>query len=368
MDDVVVVGGRCAGAPTAMLLARAGLRVTLLERSKQLDDVLSGHMIKPAGAARLARWGLLDAVLATGCPPMRVATLWLGDQSFRNPRADDGIPPAVAPRRTTLDPLLLEAARDAGVQVRTGESVTGLIRSGERVAGVTTSRGEYPARLVVGADGRHSRVARLLDAPTYHYVGPVTFAYYTYWRGSAVDELVASLEPGRFIGMFPTNDEQALVFYQAPAAGFSKAKQDPAGNYLAVLRARPQIWEKLAEAEPERRIRGAGDLPNFFRTSAGPGWVLAGDAGHHKDPVIARGIADAFRDADLIAAIAVDAWDGDLDEALAGYPVQRDACARPLSEANVAIARLDQDVADLGRSWLAMNELEASLDAVPAPA
>ena len=118
-DDVVVVGGRCAGAPTAMLLARAGLSVRLLERSARLGDVVSGHLIKPAGVARLRRWKVLDAVLATGCPRLDDRVLWLGGQPQHAPAPGLGIGP-IAPRRTVLDPILPTAAAQAGAEVEMG--------------------------------------------------------------------------------------------------------------------------------------------------------------------------------------------------------------------------------------------------------
>ena len=193
MDDVIVVGGRCAGAPAAMLLARAGLRVRVIERSAELGDVLSGHMVKPAGAARLRAWGLL-------------------------------------------------------------------------------------------------------------------------------------------------------------------------------LRAQPAVMEFLAGAAPAEPVRGTGDLPTFFRVSAGPGWALAGDAGHHKDPLIARGITDAFRDAELITAAVTAGWDGDLDQALAGYTTRRDARARPLSAANDAVASGIGSVplGPLAQALAGLENLEGALDPPPA--
>jgi flavin-dependent dehydrogenase len=109
-------------------------------------------------------------------------------------------------------------------------------------------------------------------------------------------------------------------------------------------------------------LRGTAALPTFFREPSGPGWALIGDAGHHKDPMIARGIADAFRDADLVASAVVDGWDGDLDGALAEYGRQRDQCAIPLSDANLSVARLDQPTGQLGMAWFQMARLEQALD------
>jgi 2-polyprenyl-6-methoxyphenol hydroxylase-like FAD-dependent oxidoreductase len=125
------------------------------------------------------------------------------------------------------------------------------------------------------------------------------------------------------------------------------------------------LADMLAGAIIAEPLRGTGALPSFFRTSSGPGWALAGDAGHHKDPLIARGIADAFRDADLLASAVTDSWDGDLDTALAGYARQRDQCAIPLGEANLRLARLDMPTGSLGAAWFQVTKLEQTLD-VPA--
>jgi 2-polyprenyl-6-methoxyphenol hydroxylase-like FAD-dependent oxidoreductase len=367
-DDVVVVGGRCAGAPTAMLLARAGLSVRLLERSARLGDVVSGHMIKPAGVARLRRWGLLDTVLATGCPELGDRVLWLEGQPRRPPAAAEPGAPPIAPRRTVLDPILLAAASQAGAAVEMGVSVHGLLREGGRVTGVATSAGQRRARLVIGADGRNSRIARLAGAATYHEHPPVTFGYYTYWRGSPAAGLNAWLEPGRFFGIFPVGGGLTLAFIQAPHSGYPEFRRDPLTTYIRELRSRPPLASLLADAVIAEPLRGIGALPTFFRTSAGPGWALAGDAGHHKDPVIARGIADAFRDADLLAAAVTRGWHGDLDMALAQYQRQRDQCAIPLSDANLTVARLDQPAGQLGSAWFQMSALEQALDAPAAVA
>jgi len=374
MDDVIVVGSRCAGAPAAMLLARAGLKVRVIERSPRLGETLSGHMIGSAGAARLRTWGLLDAVLATGCPPITDGTLWIaGEPITEQPPAGpapDSEPagtaqcPSIAPRRAALDPVLLDAARQAGAAVDLGNAVRGLLHDGARVTGVRTDHGDFRSRLVIGADGRNSRVARLVGAAKYIACRTATYAYYTYWKGTGVSQICAFLEPRCFIGMFPTNDDLALVFFQAPHEGFTAARREPMGHYLRLLEAQPAAMRLLAGGAPAEPLRGTGDLPTFFRTSAGPGWVLAGDAGHHKDPLIARGISDAFRDADLVAAAVTAGWDGELDQVLAAYPGQRDACARPISSAaDVVTSGLGSlPLAVLAEAMNAVDVLERVLD------
>ena len=243
-----------------------------------------------------------------------------------------------------------------------GVSVHGLLRQGERVTGVTTSAGERRARLVIGADGRNSRIARLAGAKTYHDHPPVTFAYYTYWRGCPVTGVHAWLEPGRFFGIFPVGGGLALAFVQGPRGEYPTFRRDPLTAYVSELRSRPALAGLLGEAVIAEPLRGTAALPTFFRISSGPGWALVGDAGHHKDPVIARGIADAFRDADLAASAVVDGWPSDLEAALAEYGRQRDQCAIPLSDANLGIARLDMAAGALGAAWFQMTGLEQALD------
>src|SRR5580704_14764154 len=269
-DDVVVVGGRCAGAPTAMLLARAGLSVRLLERSARLGDVVSGHMIKPAGVTLLRRWKLLDAVLATGCPQLEDRVLWLDGQPHRPPVPEPG-PGPIAPRRTMLDPILLTAAAQAGADVEMGVSVHGLLREGGRVTGVTTSAGERRARLVIGADGRNSRIARLAGAKIYHDHPPVTFAYYTYWRGSPVAGVQAWLEPGRFFGIFPVGGGLTLAFVQGPRGDYQTFRRDPLRAYVSELQSRPVLAGLLADAVIAEHLRGTAALPTFFRGPSGRG-------------------------------------------------------------------------------------------------
>jgi len=364
MDDVIVVGGRCAGAPTAMLLAQAGLKVRVIERSPQLGETLSGHNITSAGTARLRAWGLLDAILATGCPPLTGMNLSIdGEPVPATPPADPACP-GVAPRRGVLDPMLVEAARQAGAQVDMGNSVRALLYYGTRVTGVRTDRGDVSARLVIGADGRNSRIARLVGATKCLTCPSATYAYYTYWRDTGLKQVCVFFERDCFIGMLPTNDDLTLVFFQAPHAGFSRARRDPMSHYQSLLRSHPAVMKTLSGASPAEPLSGTGDLPTFFRTPAGPGWALAGDARHHKDPLPAHGIADAFSDAEVIASAVRTGWDSNLDDAIAASLAQRDVQARALSSATDAAAAAIGSVrpAALAQAMGALDELEQALE------
>jgi flavin-dependent dehydrogenase len=183
-----------------------------------------------------------------------------------------------------LDPILLTAAARAGAEVEMDVSVHGLLRESGRVTGVTTSAGQRRARLVIGADGRNSRIASLAGAKTYHDHPPVTFAYYTYWRGCPAAGVHAWLEPGRFFGIFPVGGGLALAFVQGPPGEYPAFRRDPLTAYVSDLRSCPALASLLGQAVITEPLRGTAALPTFFRTSSGPGWALAGDAGHHRTP------------------------------------------------------------------------------------
>ena len=193
MYDVIVVGARCAGSPTAMLLARKGYRVLLVDRATFPSDTLSTQFIRPYGVAQLKRWGLLERVIASGCPPISRFGLEWGHLSLAgSPPPRDGVAESYAPRRTVLDMLLVDAAVAAGAELRAGFAVHDLLWDGDRVTGIRgqTRPGTVlteEARIVIGGDGRHSRVARAVGAPAYLAAPPLGCAYYTYWSGIALD-------------------------------------------------------------------------------------------------------------------------------------------------------------------------------------
>src|SRR5919107_4123264 len=167
MYDAIIVGARCAGSSTAMLLGRLGYYVLLVDRATFPSDTISTHILWPHGAEILARWGVLQRLAATGLPPIcRNMTFDVGPFALRGtiPDANDGMG-GFCPRRTVLDSLLLGAAEESGVEVRESFTVDELLMAGDAVFGVRGhGKGgtavEERARVVIGADGVHSFVAR----------------------------------------------------------------------------------------------------------------------------------------------------------------------------------------------------------------
>lgn len=323
MYDVVIVGGRCAGAPLAMLLARAGHKVVIVDRASFPSDTMSTHFIQSPGMQRLRRWGLLDTVLATNVPPVTKALFDPGDILEFDVPLVPGIPGLISPRRYILDKILVDAAVEAGADLAEGVTVNSLIRQDGRVVGVAghSSEGSFEARgrFTVGADGRHSKVAAEVDADLIRYVDPLDSGYYSYYADTGIPSNRTQLFYRDDITAvtFPTNDGLLVVAILWRLERFADLKRDIEGNFNAALRALGPLGEKVLDGERAERFTGAADLANFYRKCHGPGWALVGDACYHKDPVPADGISDAFRGAEMLATA--------LDRALTDESSESDA-------------------------------------------
>ncbi|MGE3799304.1 MAG: NAD(P)/FAD-dependent oxidoreductase [Thermomicrobiales bacterium] len=345
---MIVVGARCAGSPTAMLLAQRGYRVLLVDKATFPSDTMSTHYIHQTGTSRLATWGLLDEVIATGVPPIGEMSLDFGPVVLRGTApAYEGERRAIAPRRIALDSVLLRAAVRAGVEFRDQFTVDELLWDGDRVIGVRGhARGmssvEERASIVVGADGQHSLVAKLTGAATYNEVPAQSCAYYAYWRGYPIDFAELYIRPEQTLISAPTNDGNALVINYWPVDQFQTVRKDIEGHFDKALDTAPDLAERVRSGQQVERFRGTSDLRNFFRKPYGPGWALVGDAGYHKDPITAQGISDAFRDAELLALAIDDGCSGKqpLDDALAAYEQTRNESAFPMFQITCDMARL----------------------------
>ena len=348
--DVVVVGARCAGAATAMLLSRAGHRVLLIDRGRYGSDTLSTHALMRGAVVQLHRWNILPGVIASGTAPVRSATFFYGDDPVRIPvKARDGIDALYAPRRYVLDRLLVDAAAAAGADVVFGVRLTALDRSAGVVSGVVVEDGSggahrVAARLVVGADGSRSTVARLVEARVYRAGRHAAATIYGHWSGLDVDGYEWYFAPGLSAAAIPTNARQVCVSLSVPGDRFTAYfahRQDRAFGDLL-----PQVAPGLAaqiEAAAPVRLHGFPGQTGFFRRAHGPGWALAGDAGYFKDPLTAHGITDALRDAELLAS----AIDRGSDAAFADYQEQRDTASLELFDTTDAIASFDWDLTEL---------------------
>jgi flavin-dependent dehydrogenase len=367
--DAIIVGARCAGSPTAMLLARKGYRVLLMDRADFPSDTLSTHIIWQPGVARLRRWGLLDKVTASNCPPIRRVTFDVGEFAFAGtpPPAED-VAESYAPRRTVLDKILVDAAVEAGAELREGCSVQELAMDGERVVGIrgrtrAGSAAAETARMVIGADGVHSIVARHVQAPEYNAQPALACWYYTYWSGVPTAGAEYYPRDGRVIGCIPTNDGLVCIPTAWTRQEFSRYRADIEGNYLRTLELAPRLAERVRGGRREERFYGTADVPNFFRKPYGPGWALVGDAGYHKDPITAQGITDAFRDATLLAEAIDEGFSGrrPLEEALGDYQRRRDGEVQAMYEFTCQWAALEPPSPEMQQLFGALrgNQTEA---------
>lgn len=364
--DAIVVGARCAGSPTAMLLARRGYRVLLADRVRFPSDTLSCHFLHQPGVACLERWGLLREVARSGCPPVRRQLLDVGPLALRGAPAPAGeATDAYAVRRTVLDKILIDAAAEAGAEVRERFSVDDLLTEGGRVTGIRgreaggTTVTEKP-RIVIGADGRNSFVARSVGAPAYNEHPSLTCAYYSYWSGVEVEGAELYARPGQMIIAAPTNDDQVFVIVYRPNAEFHRVRADIEANFLAALERVPGLAERIGAGERTERFRGTGILPNFYRRPYGDGWALVGDAGYHKDPVTALGMTDAFRGAELLVE-AVDAGlsgERPIEGALAEYERRRNEATAETYETTIQFAHLAPPPPEMQSLFAALHDNE----------
>jgi flavin-dependent dehydrogenase len=367
--DVIVVGARCAGSPTAMLLARRGYKVLLLDRATFPSDTISTHLIHPQGVAALKKWGLLDRLLKTGCPHIEVYAFDLGPLVLSGSPGIEGSPVSYGPRRTVLDKLLVDAAAEAGAEVRTGFSVDEVLFDEDRVSGVRghQKRGTSVverARVVVGADGVHSLVARAVAPEQYNQKAELEASYYSYWSGLPMNGRFEAYDRGdRMWAAWPTNDDLTLVIVGWPYAQFEANKTDVERNYLSAFEREPAFEQRIRAARRVERFLGAA-VPNFFRKPFGPGWALVGDAGYNKDFITAQGISDAFRDAELCANAIDEAFGGarTFDEAMSAYQRTRDEQVLPMYEFTCQFASFSPPTPEMQELFGAMRGNQEAMD------
>jgi len=355
--DVVIVGARAAGAATAYLLARRGLDVLLVDRGRYGADTLSTHALMRGGVLQLTRWGLLDQIIAAGTPPVRRTTFrYANDVVPINLKSSFGVDALYAPRRTILDPILVDAAAGAGAEVRFGPAVRDVERNHlGAVTGIIgrTREGQdfrARARIVVGADGFRSTIAERVGA-SFERIGTSASAVtYGYWSGLETDGYEWNFRPDAASGAIPTNDGQVCVFASASHRRIGRGGLEPLTRIVA--ESSPDLAARLAGASPPSTLRTFTGQLGHVRRSWGRGWALVGDAGYFKDPLSAHGLTDALRDAELLAGGLVSVVvDGAKErDALANYQATRDDLSAELFDVIDVIAGhrwTDDEIPDL---------------------
>ena len=367
--DVIVVGARCAGSPTAMLLARKGYRVLVVDRAAFPSDTVSTHILHPLGADAVSRWGLLDRLVATGCPPIHTYSFDFGPFTIAGAPGTNKTPNACCPRRTILDKLLVDAAAESGAEIRQNFVVEEIIIEGGRAVGIT-GRSKHGgsvtehAAVIVGADGRHSMVSEAVHPDQYREKPPLLAAYYSYWSGLPMDGRFESyIRDKRGFAAAPTHDDLTLVIAGWPYAEFATNKQDIEGNYLKAIELAPAFAERLRGATREAPFAGTA-VPNYFRKPYGPGWALVGDAGYNKDFITAQGILDAFRDAELCATALDQSFSGarPFEDAMGEYQRTRDAQVGAMYDFTCELATLEPPPPELQQILGAVHGNQAAMD------
>jgi 2-polyprenyl-6-methoxyphenol hydroxylase-like FAD-dependent oxidoreductase len=339
--DVVIVGARIAGAATALELADAGHRVALIDRAEFPSDTLSTHAIARTGVILLDRLGVLDAVVDSGAPAVRdVAFHHAGSVTRRTIKDRHGVDFVVAPRRHILDALLLDAARAAGAEVLTATTVTDVVhdRNGRATAvRARTANGPttISARLVVGADGLRSRVARSVRAPFLEQRAAGGALHYAYFRGHwpAMEYYVGEHCSA---GIFPTHHGDACIWVSNPIAAAEQTRRRSRNLTRALLamigEVSTDLLARTIDATPTSTVHGQLGLPNHRRRSTGNGWALVGDAAYHRDAITGHGISDALRDAALLGRAVDRILTGACDEssALADYAAEQHRLMREI--------------------------------------
>jgi 2-polyprenyl-6-methoxyphenol hydroxylase-like FAD-dependent oxidoreductase len=368
--DAIVIGARCAGSPTAMLLARQGHRVLVVDRATFPSDTVSTHIVHPLAVDSLARWGLLDRLTATGCPPVHTYDFDFGPFTLSGKPGTAEAPLAYCPRRTVLDKLLVDAAAEAGAEVREGFVVDEILFEDDRVNGIRGhSKAGGPvterARVVIGADGRHSLLAAAVPIEPYNEKPPLLCGYYSYWSGLPMDgHFEMYSRPHRAFAAAPTHDGLTLVIAGWPESEFEEHRRHLEESYQATLDLVPAFAERLRAANREAPLVGA-KVPNFFRKPYGPGWALVGDAGYNRDFITAQGILDAFRDAERCAVALDQVLSGarPFHEAMDAYQRDRDQRVRAMYDFTCELATLEPPPPELEQLLAAIQGNPAAMDA-----
>lgn len=365
--DVVIVGSRCSGAAAAIAFAQRGRDVIALDGASFPSDTLSTHLFFPHHWAELELLGARDRVLQLGAPlHTRAGLAAPGVDVVGAFDTERGQASGSCVRRPGLDLALVETARAAGADVRERTRVTDLLRdprgrvTGVRYRGRDGAEGTITAKLVVGADGRRSTVARLVGTTEHHRWENQRMMAYAYYEDGR-DDLRNLAMQWRYgddlVTVFPCDGGQLVALQMPPVARAEQFRDDSEAAFLDTIRRVPPFCDRLRGCTRVGRVRVSYSHPSYFRHSQGPGWALPGDAGHFKDPVTAQGIRDALRFGRLLGETAAAHLDDPtaLDAALAAWENDRDEQCLPMYQWANLLGRDDavSPVEDAAYRWFA---------------
>jgi 2-polyprenyl-6-methoxyphenol hydroxylase-like FAD-dependent oxidoreductase len=358
--DVIIVGARVAGASLAILLGRQGKRVLLVDRDGFPSDTLSTHLLQPPAVEMLDRLGVLADVESTGLRRLGRLRTYLGDVVLEGPLRAPGAY-ALCARRDRLDMALIrQAVCRHGVELKERTRVHGLVWDVGRVTGVElqTADGRQQtvhAGVVVGADGKYSRVAEWAGAARYEETPALRPLYYAYFRGvvpqpePALEVFYQESRIGFVLPMEPGIDCLALEIQPEEFPAF---RTDPAGRLEATFQTLPGMATRLAGARRDGPVRGIRGVENYLRVPYGPGWALTGDAAYCKDPSTGTGIEDAFRQSFLLAGPLAAALDGaDWESTMSEFHRSRDEALLPGYRGTLTYTQTG-DPSDEALTWL----------------
>jgi 2-polyprenyl-6-methoxyphenol hydroxylase-like FAD-dependent oxidoreductase len=367
--DAIVVGARCAGSPTAMLLARKGYRVLAVDLASFPSDTVSTHILHPLGVQALSKWALVDRLTVTGCPPIHTYAFDFGPFTLSGAPGTTDTPVAYCPRRTILDKLLVDAAAQSGAEIREDFAVEEILFEDGRVVGIR-GRSKHGgsiterSKVVIGADGRRSFVAEAVRPEQYDEKPPLLAAYYTYWSGLPIGgRFETYIRDRRGFAAAPTHDDLTMVIVGWPYAELEQNKKDIEGNYLKTVELAPAFVDRLRGAKREARFAGAA-VPNYFRKPYGPGWALVGDAGYNRDFITGQGIMDAFYDAELCVAALDKTLSGrqPFEAAMGEYQQARDARVKAMYDFTCQLATLEPPPPQMQQLFAAIHGNQKAMD------
>ena len=359
--DVVVIGARVAGASLAMLLARAGKRVLVIDRDPPGRDTMSTHALMRGAVLLLHRWGLLDRIEAADTPAIRQTTFHYNEEAFPvYIKERSGVDALYSPRRYVVDAIIAEAAAEAGAHVRHRTRFNSLLQDAEgRVTGVElTDPGgaiiKVRSGLVVGADGINSRVAEACGSEILQTAGERSGVVYSYWKGLPMDGTHWFYGDHAAAGAIPTNDGTCVFTSFRPERMTGKRPADLQHLFFEVLReVNPDFAAYLRHGELDGRFIPFEGRKGFIRQAKGPGWALIGDAACFKDPITAHGMTDALRDASELARAII----SDRPESWENWESGHYHFARQFLELSDRIAAYDLPIEELQQLHKQLSKL-----------